>query len=641
MKKSMPITFGLLMALCASGVAHAQPSENTGALGKVQRPESHGRHHLARQSSSTIPVVSGHLRRPQALNPIVVTAGLTPQSVAQSLSSISVINRKTIEREQPTSLAQLLRGLPGVNIADNGGIGTNTSLYIRGAPAAGTMLLIDGIRLRSASVGTPALQYLDPMLFQRAELVRGPRSSLYGADASGGVLQLFTLQDQREGAHPRFSLGYGSHATRRGSASLSGREGNTYYSFAASAMDSHGTKVQPHTPNLYYRNVSSLGSIRHDFSNGAKVGVMNLRAKGHNLNAYGGGKSDYIQQVSGIYGEIPITDNWRSRLTLSESKDRLSTFADYGNSAINTRTQTARWQNTVDVGPHQWISGAEYSEDRMTGSEEYAHTHRYNKALFTEGLLNFDPLSLQGSLRYDDNEAYGHKVTGGVAAGLKLSSVYTLRASYGTAFRAPTFNDLYWPAGFGYQGNANLKPEKSHTTELGLHAAHRQWYWDLALYQSHYRDLIATGSAPGNPYLSMPMNINRANIRGAELSAGANWARWHITGALTLNNPKDPTTGKRLPRRASQTARVDIDRDIAQGWSVGGTLNVQGKSYNDAGNQQRIGGFTTVDARVGWHFAPQWRAHVSLDNLTNRHYETVLGYYEPKRTVMLDISFTP
>ncbi|SDL10523.1 vitamin B12 transporter [Franzmannia pantelleriensis] len=545
----------------------------------------------------------------QQLNPVVVTAALAPRTADETLSSVSVLDEATLRRQDPTSVTDLLRGQPGVDVTTNGSFGKNSSVYLRGTGNDQNVLLIDGIRLRSATAGGAAWHYLDPRMFQRAEIVRGPRGSLFGADAVGGVVQLFTHDAEEGGPHPRISAGGGSFNTQRYSAGFSGSEGGTRYSFAGSHFSTDGTPVRRGGDDKGYDNTTALARMSHTFGDGSEVGVLALRARGS--NEFDGGESDFVQQVAGVYTELPITAQWTSRLTLSEARDELDSLDDFGDSIIDTRTQTLRWQNTLDLGMHELIAGAEYSEDRVSGSNDYAVDSRDNVAVFAQGLLDFAPFAVQASLRYDDNQAYGEEVTGGLALGYDLDDRHTLRASYGTAFKAPSFNDLYFP-GFG---NPDLEAETSETVELGVRGQYARWFWDSALYQTDIDNLIAGQRG------ELTTNIPTTRIRGIELSAGAELDDWTLAAALTYSDPENRATGKRIQRRASQSLRLDADRELGD-WSLGGSWIVQNHRYNDAENEERIGGYGLVNLRAGWQFAPLWSARLTVENALDKDYVT-------------------
>ncbi|MFU1517144.1 TonB-dependent receptor domain-containing protein [Vreelandella alkaliphila] len=545
------------------------------------------------------------------LNPVVVTAALVPRTANESLSSVTVLDEATLRRQDPVSITDLLRGQPGVDVSTNGSFGKNSSVFIRGSGSGQNVLLIDGIRLRSATSGGAAWQHLEPRMFDRAEIVRGPRGSLYGADAIGGVIQLFTPQGEEEGPQPRISVGGGSFNTQRLSAGISGKEGGTRYSFSASHFTTDGQPIRRDGDDKGYDNTTALARLSHTFESGAEAGVLALRARGH--NEYDGGENDFVQQVAGVYGELPITDNWRSRLTLSESRDESDNIDNFGDSVFNTKVSTARWENTLTAGAHELIAGAEYSEDRVNSTTAYDETSRSNAAVFTQALLDFAPFTLQASLRFDDNEAYGEEVTGSVGVGYDVDGHHTLRANYGTAFNAPTYNQLYFP-GFG---NPDLESETSQSIEVGVRGQYGHWFWDAALYQTDIDNLIA-----GQGLL---FNVPETRIRGAELAAGVELDDWTLAAALTYTDPENRLIGKRLQNRASQSLRLDVDRELGD-WSVGGSWIAQNHRYRDAQNQDRLSGYGLVNLRAGWQFAPLWSARVTLENALDQDYITTRSF---------------
>lgn len=569
------------------------------------------------------------------LNPLVVTAALAPRTADETLASVTLLDEATLRRQDPTSLTDLFRGQPGVDVVTNGSFGKSSSVYIRGTGNDSTTLMIDGIRLRSATAGGAAWQFLDPRMFQRAEIVRGPRGSLYGADAVGGVVQLFTHDGEEGGPHPRISVGGGSFDTQRYSAGLSGSSGGTRYSFAASHFTTDGQPVRRGGEDMGYDNTTALARMSHTFDSGAEVGFLALRARGTNEYDVGGSlaTADYVQQVAGIYGELPITDNWRSRLTLSEARDESVEHAY--DSIYDTQTRTARWENTLSAGVHELIIGAEYLNDSVAGSDtgggSYDIEERDNKAVFGQALLDFAPFAVQASLRYDDNEAYGDEVTGSLALGYDLDAHHTLRTSYGTAFKAPTFNDLYWPV----YGNPDLEAETSETLEFGVRGQYSHWFWDAALYQTEIDNLISWQM--GSP----TTNIPTTRIRGIELSAGAEFDDWTLAAAATYTDPEDRSTGNRLARRASQSLRFDVDRELGD-WSLGGSWIVQNHRYEYAygtGEATRLGGFGLLNLRAGWEFAPMWSARLTVDNALDKEYETASNYINAGRAAFVSVHF--
>ncbi|WP_373182483.1 TonB-dependent receptor domain-containing protein [Halomonas campaniensis] len=559
-----------------------------------------------------------------SLNPMVVTAALVPRTADESLTSVTVLDEAVLRRQDPTSMTDLLRGQPGVDITTQGSFGKQSSLFLRGAGSNANVLMIDGIRLRSATTGAASWEFLDPRLFERAEIVRGPRGSLYGADAVGGVIQLFTPEGEVGAPQPRFSVGGGSFDTQRHSASLAGGSGGTRYYVAGSRFDTDGTAVRREGDDKGHDNTSGLMRLSHTFEGDAEVGLLALRSRGRaEFDASGPAVDDFVQQVAGVYGELPVTDRWRSRLTLSEARDERDTVAPSYASRFETRTRTARWQNTLALGQHELVAGAEYAEDDLGDSETsglpFDEERRYNRAVFAQGLLDFQPLTTQLSLRHDDNQAFGEELTGSLALGYALNEHHVARASYGTAFRAPTFNELYFP--FVGSSNPDLAAEISGTLELGIRGQHDRWFWDLAAYQTEVDDLIALDET------FRPVNVNEARIRGAELALGAEIDDWTLAAALTWMDPESRSgdnAGKRLARRATQGLRLDVDRELGD-WSLGGSWIVQNHRYNDAANQARLPGYGIVNLRAGWRFAPMWSLRATLENVLDKEVVTAQG----------------
>lgn len=580
------------------------------------------------------------------LNPMVITATLAPRTADETLSSVTVLDEATLRRQDATSVTDLLRGQPGVDVTTNGSFGKTSSVFIRGVDNEGSLLMIDGIRLRSATAGGAAWQFLDPRMFQSAEIVRGPLGSLYGADAVGGVVQLFTHEAEGGGPHPRFSAGGGSFGTQRYSAGLSGSSGGTRYSFAGSHFTTDGTQVRHDGEDKGYDNTSALIRLSHAFDNDAEIGVMALRGRGN--TEIDNGETDFAQQVAGIYGELPLTDQWSSRLTLSESRDEQDSQRTIGDSTFDTRQRTVRWENNLRFGLHEVVWGAEFDRDDVTTTEDYAEVSRDNRAIFAQGLLDFHPIDLQVSLRHDDNEAFGDELTGNVALGYALDHRHNLRASYGTAFRAPSFNDLYYPyeesSFFGttyiFEGNQELEAETSSSYELGVRGQYRSFFWDLAVFQTDIDDLIdwASDSPTPNVLRYRPTNVDDARIRGAELATGAELGNWTLMAALSYLDPENRETGNVLPRRATRSLRLDADRQLGN-LSLGGSWIVQNHRYEDIANEDRIGGFGLLNLRAGWQFAPLWSARLTVENALDKEYETSRDYVNAGRAAFVSVHF--
>lgn len=566
------------------------------------------------------------------LDPIVVTPTLSARTVDESLSSVTVLDREDLDKQQPRELSEVLRGQPGVDIITNGAYGKSTSVFMRGTGSESTVLLLDGIRMGSATSGAPSWQFLPPQLLGRMEIVRGPRASLYGSDAVGGVVQVFSPEGEGE-PQPWVQFGGGSFSSREQGAGISGSQGGTAYSFGHNYFQTDGIALREDEDRKGFRNASSLGRLSHTFDQGTKIGLTAFRSGGN--TEFDGGNTDYVNQAVGASVETPVTDSWLTELSASESRDENDNFRTFGDSRFDTLRRSARWQNSFFFGRHEFITGADFRRDEVESTTDYDEDRRDNTGVFGQLFLDAGPADFQFSLRWDDNEAYGEELTGAVAAGYALDNVHRVRLSYGTAFRAPTFNDLYYPYeeyedengdfSGSFQGNPDLGPESSGTAEIGVSAQYDVLFWDLAVYQTDVRDLIQTqADEVGN---RQPQNVDQARIKGTELGVGAELGAWTLYGAATLMDPRDRETDNRLTRRTTKTLRLEIDRQIGQ-WSLGATGILEGERYNDSANENLIPGFGIVNFRTAWDFAPNWSASLTIDNIFDKDYVVARGGWD-------------
>jgi vitamin B12 transporter len=559
------------------------------------------------------------------LEPIVVTANLGPETAGESLSSVTVIDEEEVRRQDSQEFKDLLRGQPGIDIVSNGSFGKNTSVFARGTSNDSTIFLVDGVRLRSATNGGAPWQYFPLKLVERVEVVRGPRSALYGADAVGSVIQAFTLDPTGGGRSGWIEAGAGNFDTQEVSGGVSVSGDSTHLSLSGLHKETDGTEIFEGGEDKGFRNTAGVGRLTHELPNGGEAALVMVQSEGN--TEFDGGNTDFLLRTVGLKLDTPVSDYWRTSIQLSESVDEQESFRESGDSVFDTKTRDARWLNTLTFDRHEFAIGGELKVDEVDSSVEFVENSRTNAALFGQLRLNFGPTDLHLSLRGDDNEAYGKQETGGIALGHSFDSTHRLRLSYGTAFRAPTFNDLYYPLetfSFGgtYAGNPDLRPETSSAVEIGFSGRYDVWYWDAAIYQTNVDDLIELQTTGGD---TRPVNISEAEIQGFELGTGFEKDDWDLALLLTFVDPRDERTDNRLRRRAHQSLRLDVDRALGN-WSVGASFKASGYRYNDADNEERLPGFGTVDLRAGWHFAEDWNASLTVQNVTDRRYYTALRF---------------
>ncbi len=581
------------------------------------------------------------------LSPIVVTATRTAQSADATLAPVTVITRADIERRQASSVPELLAGTPGLSIANNGGPGKATSLFLRGTESDHVLVLLDGVPIGSATLGTAALQHIPVDAIERIEIVRGPRSSLYGSEAIGGVIQIFT----RRGGGParlRGRVSGGSYGTRSASAGLSGGGRRGWFAVDASAFHTDGFNAcDPAAATAMagcftaepdrdgYRN--QAGSLRagYRFDGGLRVDVHALASAG--TVDYDGGFSNQgkpLQRVLGARLDYDPGGAWTARLDLGRSTDVSRNFKD---GTFVSRFQTDRDSAALqlDWSPaeaHLLTFGADYRNDQVSGTTPYAVDRRDDTGLFVQyqGHIGRHDLSLR--LRRDDNEQFGHHTTGGVSVGHDFAGHLRLVASYGTAFKAPTFNELYYP-GFG---NPDLAPETSRSTELSLRGRPGWGRWAVSLYQTDIDDLIGFDAS------FQPANIDRARIRGLEGELAARLAGWDLQGALTLLRPENrgsgPERGNTLPRRARASLRLDADRRWGR-WRLGGTLLTVGKRYDDLANRRTLDPYTRLDLRAERALGRGWTLALKGENVLDADYQTAAFFHQPGASVYVTLRY--
>ncbi|WP_343064176.1 TonB-dependent vitamin B12 receptor [Marilutibacter penaei] len=581
-----------------------------------------------------------------SLDKVVVTATRTAQTQDETLASVTVIDREEIDRLQPPTLPDLLRGRAGISLTNNGGPGKASSLYLRGTESDHVLVLIDGVKVGSATSGGAALQDIPVEQIERIEIVRGPFSSLYGSEAIGGVVQIFTRRPQGP-FEPNARVAVGSNETLRANAGLAGRGGNDerggWYALQLAHEQTEGINAYRGTRNFDpdldgYRNdsISARGGYRFNPRWDTELNVF--RTEGE--NEYDGGpasEAETVQQVVGGKLRYRPTDAVALSLNLGRSSDLSDNFFNgVFSSSFNTRRELGGVQADLGLGDGLLTVGFDWQRDEVDSTTAYNVDSRINRGLFAQWQQTFGAHSLQASVRRDDDSQFGGETTGALLWGWDFTDALRLTASYGTGFKAPTFNELYFP---GY-GNPALGPENSESVELGLRGEHGWGYWTLNGYQTVVDDLIVYDANFG-PF-GGPNNIDKARIRGVEAVVGANVWGWDMSGSVTLIEPENDAgnAGNVLPRRAKQSARIDLDRSFGA-FSAGASVTGVGERYDNVANTVRLGGYGLTDLRVGYALGEAWQLRLSVDNVFDKPYETAALYNQPGRTWLLSIGYRP
>lgn len=596
---------------------------------------------------------------------VVISANRQVQARNDSSAANTVFTRDDIDRLQPTSVTDLLSRVPGVQVAPTGGRGSLPGIYIRGTKSAQSLVLVDGQRIANTTSGDSGLQYLNVDQIERVEVLRGSRSVIYGSDAIGGVIQVFTRRNAEQGLKPRLKMGFGSHQTWERSLGLSGGDEHTRFNLGASLDETAGinsthTSFPSDGDHDAYRNQSISLNLSHAFNDGLEAGfnLLDNRGKSEYDNSFGrydvatgqtlGQKpyTDYTVSSASGYVDAKLNERWQSRLELGHSENRdtkRDTLSD-DFSVFNTYRDSVNWQNDLTLNEqNSLILGGDWYEDRLHGSTTFTENSRWNRAAFVQHRFHGEGFSTELGLRRDQNQQFGGQNSWSGTLTLPINSDNDLLLSYSEGFRAPTFNDLYYPDEYGFKNsNPDLKPETSKSYEV-------QWRSQLSdtsrleasLYRTDIQDAIVFGS-------DGPQNVSSARINGFEAALKQELFGWQSSLGLALIDPRDRDSGHTLARRARRTVSLDLDRQFDQ-FGVGASWQAVSSSYDDPKNQQPLGGYGLLGLRASWAVNREITLNMKVDNLLDKAYSRALyqyqgqqfGYREEGRALMVGVTWTP
>ena len=572
--------------------------------------------------------------RTTVADPVIVTATRTLQKLEDSLSAVTVIERADIEHSQARTLDEVLAGVEGIAIARQGGLGQPTSVYVRGGESDHVLWIIDGIRVGSVTTGIPALQDIPLDTVERIEIVRGARSSLYGADAMGGVVQIFT---RRGGAADRaLRVTGGSNGTRQLSFGAGLGDETAWLDLQGAHLETDGINAclgRPFPPGGGcftsepdrdpYRNTSVNVGGGYRWRGGASLEAFVQRAEARvAFDSSFLNESDLVNQAAGIKLVAEPIAGWRSTLTAGRSWDESTSFSASASftSVFNSSRDTLTWQNELRAGSGDLLLGADFLRDRVDSDIDYTRPSRDNQAAFAQYAFAFGSQDLALAARIDDNEQFGSNATGSVAWGLQLAEGMRAYASVGSAFKAPSFNELYYP-GFS---NPNLSPERALTTELGLKQRRAWGRWSLSAYRSEVDELIAFDVAT-----FLPQNVSQALLTGVEGALEWQGGPWRFSQTVGWLSAEDRSPGfdrgRALPRRPAWSGRSAIAWS-GSSFDAGASVQFASRRYDDLANTRELGGYATVDLTGAWRLSSATEVQVRLANAFDRRYETATLY---------------
>lgn len=599
----------------------------------------------------------------ETLPTIQVTATRLPQNLSQISRDVTVLNREQLAAYDGLTAIEVLRYQPELQIVNQGGPGKVSSVFIRGANASHTLVLIDGVRYGSVTTGTPALEQLPIYQIERIEVLRGPAASVYGSDAIGGVIQIFTRRSTQPGLRPEITVGAGNLGQRVAAGSLGYQDQQTRWNIGLADSRLAGVTAirQPSNPNYSadqdgYHNQSASFSIDRWLNPAWQVGSQFLLSNGtshYDSATYNDQFQPVLQDydyrslmrngLANVWTRYHVTPTWETSLQFGLTQDDNRSLRP--TSATNLSEQTDRfqtrqrqliWQNQFSVPLGKVLLAAEQLQQAVKATADYPVDQRQinsYQAGFTGHLYRAD---LQANIRHDRNSQFGQQTTG--TAGFSVPFLENWRAglSAGNGFAAPSFNDLYFP----YYGNAALQPERSRSVEGFLAWQQGGLQSRLTAYRNQIRDLIQyDAQAQG------PANIGRALLQGLSWRLDGTIDHWLWGGSVDWLQAKDETAGATyrndLPRRAARSATAYFGWQPTSRWQSRLSLQAQGHRFDDRANRNHLPGYVSLDWLGRYQANADWTVQLRVNNLLNQYLVSAKDYNSLGRQGLLELTWRP
>lgn len=572
----------------------------------------------------------------------VVAATRSSQPLSDTLADVSIVDRETLDLSGAAALEDVLSRLPGVEMVRNGGPGSTTSVYLRGANNEFTAVYIDGIRvdMQSGSGGAP-WEAMPLEAIERVEVLRGPAGAVYGSDAIGGVIQILTRKGEGP-ARPSVSVGVGSYGTRNGAANLSGGNGVADYALGVSYAEADGfsarTRPQDNPDDDGYRRKSARarvglqlnadhrleGTLLHSTSN---VGYDTSKADDRAINSL---------NAAGLSWSAQWSAHYRTKLSLGESRQEYETQP----SPYQTKTllRNYLWQNEWQAGIHRWSATLERREDQLTNASiTPQQRQRHQNALALGWGMQSGAHTLQLSARHDDDSEFDGKTTGSAAYAYALTPQWRVHASTSTAFRVPT---LYQR--FSAYGDASLRPQDSRNAEIGVRWGQGSQQFSATAYRNRVNHLINYVSGPGACASAYGCyeNVDKAVYEGITLAGAYKLGMVRWSGSLDFQNPRNETLDKQLARRAKRHAVLAADTLLA-GWNLGAQMQAYSQRFDDAANRKTLGGYTLWNLYASRSLGRDLTLLARVDNLADKHYQLADTYGVAGRAFYVGLKWEP
>ena len=585
-------------------------------------------------STLTLCLVFGSLHA--ELGPIVVTGSKTEVPQARSAVPVEVITSEQIRNSAATDAADLIQLYSNVDLARNGAYGKTTSIFIRGAESNHTLVLIDGVKMNPGTIGLAALQNISPDIIERIEIVKGPRSSLYGSDAIGGVVNIITRK-KFDGAQLNIVAGAGEdNTTKIGASALYGNEklstGVTVEQFDTDGI--HITEASDEESGYDNQTINAF----LDF----QVGRSDFRfsyweAQGNTeYYAFADLDQDFKNSVGSAVWDYALNGNISSHLRISTITDDIDQnqenflaekdFADTDRDEIEWKLDYLTDSNLI------YSLGILRSEEQVnarsfgTRIDEDTDTN----AVYVLLQNQLENSSYNAVVRETDHDDFGNQTTWNIDYRYWVSAGMNFYVGAGEAFRAPDATDR-----FGSIGNPDLDPEKSKTIEFGVeHRLTENNILSITYFENRIKDLIEP-----NATFTRVENIDKATIKGVEVNLQGRRERWQYAFSVLAQNPENTELNETLSRRAKSRINSQLSYNQDR-WQAGGNLLFVGKRDNSSFDTIVLDSYEIANIFTRYDFTPSINLSAKIENLFDKDYETAAGFNTKGRTAYAEISYT-
>ncbi|HET8748970.1 MAG TPA: TonB-dependent receptor [Ramlibacter sp.] len=579
------------------------------------------------------------------LREVVVSAARTEQAVQDALPATTLITRREIEQAQTPDLPTLLRRVAGAEFSQTGGQGSVAGAFLRGAEPRHTLVLVDGVPINNLNFGLPALEHIPLADVERIEVVRGNVSSLYGSAAIGGVIQVFTRQPTAT-PFAAVSVQAGSRglvdASATGSVKLASGTGlrATVEGLRDRGFNAIKQEERPGTnPDRdgYRRRAASVALTQDLGAHSLGLKLRDARGRLEFDDEFGPpaqrDSSRFVEQVGTLEGRFRVAPTLQVEAALTRAVDKLDANEAAFPFFVNSRSDGAQLAADWEAAPgHHVTAGLEHTRQRIASDTAYDRDHRNVDSARVGYTLAHGPHQLQLNARRDRYSDFGSANTWLAAYGYQFTEAWRASVSASTGFRAPSFNDLFFPFGIG---NPDLRPESVRSAELGLQYARNGQELRATLFQNRFQDLIGLDAA------FHTINIGRARNRGLELAYAGRVLDYGVRAGLTAQDPRDLDTDERLVRRARVFGHVAMTRERGP-WQWGGQLRFSGdRADRFRGVPVRLAGYGVLDLTASYTVSPQVKLFGRVENVFDRDYETAFGYRQAGRGVFVGVRWQP